>query len=223
MIRILIVDDDVFIRKLITLYLRKEGYQVVTAGDGEEALGVLEREKIHLVILDIMMPKIDGWQLCQDIRQYWNLPILMVTAKGQTHDRIRGFELGTDDYVVKPFDPLELVYRVKALLKRYQVALEQVIQLGDLHLDVRNYQLRIQANPVRVPAKEFELLYQLASYPGQVFTRAQLIEQIWGYDYPGDERTVDVHIKRLRQKLKEFSQQVQIVTVRGLGYRLEAR
>lgn len=223
MIRVLIVDDDVFIRKLITLYLRKEGYHIVAAGDGEDALGVLGREKVHLVILDIMMPKIDGWKLCQDIRRFGNLPILTVIAKGQNDDRISELELGPDDYLVKPFDPIELVDRVKVLLKRYQVALEQVIQLGDLYLDVRNYQLRIQDHSVRIPTKEFELLYQLASYPGQVFTRAHLIEQIWGYDYPGDERTVDVHIKRLRQKLKEFSQQVEIVTVRGLGYRIEVK
>lgn len=223
MVRILIVYNDLYMRKLISLYLRKEGYEVLIVENGEDVIELLEREKVHLVIIDMMIPKIDGWQLYQEIRQFWNLPILMIFGDGQTYCRMKGVELETHYYVIKPFDPIELVGRVKALLKRYQVDLEQVIQIGDFHLDIKTHQLRFQMNSVRVPAKEFALLYQLASYPRQTFTRAQLIEQIWGYDYPGDERTVDVHIKRLRQKLKLYSNQVKIVTVRGLGYQLEVK
>jgi DNA-binding response OmpR family regulator len=221
MVRIMVVDDDSHIRKLIRLYLRNEGFEIIEAENGEEALSFLETTPIDLVILDIMMPKKDGWDLCLEIRENWDIPILMVTAKGESQEKIKGFKLGADDYVVKPFDPLELMMRVKALLKRYKIASKQVISFGDIELDYRSYGIRVGKRLVHLPAKEFELLFKLASYPGQIFTRSQLIEQIWGVDYKGSERTVDVHIKRLRQRLATYTNAIQIVTVRGLGYRLE--
>jgi DNA-binding response OmpR family regulator len=221
MVRVMVVDDDSHIRKLIRLYLRNEGFDIVEAENGEEALACLESTPIDLVILDIMMPKKDGWDLCLEIRESWDIPILMVTAKGESQEKIKGFQLGTDDYVVKPFDPLELMMRVKALLKRYKIASEQFISIGDIDLDYRSYGMRVGKRLIHLPVKEFELLFKLASYPGQIFTRSQLIEQIWGMDYEGNERTVDVHIKRLRQRLAMYTSAIQIVTVRGLGYRLE--
>ncbi|GIM46621.1 DNA-binding response regulator [Collibacillus ludicampi] len=225
MAKILVVDDDLHIRELIGLYLRNEGFEVLEASHGKEALTVMESTKIDLVILDIMMPEMDGWQFCQEIRNYWDIPLLMVTAKGEPEQKIKGFKLGTDDYLVKPFDPLELVMRVKALLKRYRIATSQIIQLGDVILNRQNYDVTIGSEKFTLPLKEFELLFKLASYPGQIFTRDQLIEEIWGIDYQGDERTVDVHVKRLRERFPEQDERIgfKIVTVRGLGYRLELR
>ncbi|MGI2293841.1 response regulator transcription factor [Paenibacillus sp. GXUN7292] len=218
---ILVVDDDPHIRELVSHFLELEGLNVVEAVDGLDALRILDAAQIDLVILDIMMPGMDGWELCRELREQTDLPLLMLTAKGETSQIIKGFELGTDDYLVKPFDPLVLVARVKALLKRYKIMTSQIIQIGDLTLRRDTFQCWLANNEMTLPLKEFELLFKLASYPGKTFPRDQLIEQIWGFDYEGDERTVDVHIKRLRERFTEESSAFRISTIRGLGYRLE--
>jgi two-component system, OmpR family, response regulator len=223
MTQILIVDDDPHIRELLRLLLQNEGFEIREASDGVEALALLESAKADLVILDIMMPNMDGWTLCRELREHYDLPMLMLTAKGETMQKIKGFELGTDDYLVKPFEPLELVVRVKALLKRYRIAASQTVQIGELLLNRKTYEISVGSNSITLPLKEFELLFKLASYPGKTFSREQLIEQIWGYDYEGDERTVDVHIKRLRERFPEEVHSFKISTVRGLGYRLEVQ
>ncbi|RKP52933.1 DNA-binding response regulator [Cohnella endophytica] len=220
--KVMVVDDDLHIRELIRLYLEDEGFEVVEMNNGAEAWDYAENYSVDLFILDIMMPLMDGWKLCQKLRELGNSPILMITAKGEAPDRIKGFQLGTDDYLVKPFDPVELVLRVKALLKRYGVSTSQTVKLGDVLLDRKSYQvIRNNNPPITLPMKEFELLYKLGSYPGQLFTRVSLIEDIWGMDYDGDERTVDVHIKRLRERFSDIEADFKIVTLRGLGYRLE--
>ncbi|MFC7395378.1 response regulator transcription factor [Scopulibacillus cellulosilyticus] len=221
MTKILIVDDDPHIRELIRYFLQNEGFDVFEAEDGLKALNILETTKADLVILDIMMPNMDGWELCKELRTYYDMPILMLTAKGETAQKIKGFELGTDDYLVKPFEPPELVARVKALLKRYRIAISQKVTIGELQLDRKTYEVSLGNKSLTLPLKEFELFFKLASYPGKTFSREQLIEEIWGYDYEGDERTVDVHIKRLRKRFAKAEHLFQIKTVRGLGYRLE--
>lgn len=223
MSKILIVDDDPYIRELVRLLLQNEGFETHEACDGVEALELLESVKADMVILDIMMPNMDGWELCRELREHYDLPLLMLTAKGETAQKIKGFELGTDDYLVKPFEPLELVVRVKSLLKRYRIALSQTVQIGELLLNRKTHELFFRGDSLTLPLKEFQLLFKLASYPGKTFSRDQLIEGIWGYDYPGDERTVDVHIKRLRERFPEDLHSFRISTVRGLGYRLEVQ
>lgn len=220
--KIVVVDDDANIRELVRLYLEDEGHEIIEKTNGEEALEYVENHTVDLVIMDIMMPKMDGWDLCANLREFGEMPILMITAKGEAGDRIKGFKLGTDDYLVKPFDPVELVLRVKALLKRYRIATSSVIKLGSVALDRKSYHVIFRdGRTATLPMKEFELLYKLGSYSGQLFTRENLIEQIWGMDYEGDDRTVDVHIKRLRERFAEFESDFRIVTIRGLGYRLE--
>ncbi|MBP1999918.1 DNA-binding response OmpR family regulator [Paenibacillus shirakamiensis] len=218
---ILVADDDANIRELVCLFLRNDGFDTVEAKDGKEALTVYTSVHIDLVVLDIMMPNMDGWALCKELRKRSpDLPLLMLTARGETWEKVKGFELGTDDYLTKPFDPLELTVRVKSLLKRYKMAFTQTIQFGSITLDRKTYKVLCGANSLVLPLKEFELLYKLSGTPGQVFTREQLIDQIWGMDYAGDDRTIDVHIKRLRERFvgtPDFC----IETVRGLGYRLE--
>lgn len=222
MATILVADDDAHIRELICLFLTNEGFDTIEAVNGAEALSAIEAAPVDLVVLDIMMPVMDGWQLCSELRSiYPEIPLLMVTAKGETGQKVKGFQLGTDDYLVKPFDPIELVMRVKALLKRYRIASSYRIQLGALMLDQKSYKVSRGSEETALPLKEFELLFTLASYPGQIFTRGQLIELIWGIDYEGDERTVDVHIKRLRERFVDEASSFRIETVRGLGYRLE--
>ncbi|CAJ1002768.1 DNA-binding response regulator [Brevibacillus aydinogluensis] len=223
MATILVVDDDPHIRELVGVFLREEGFSVLEAADGREALALLETTRADLVILDIMMPNMDGWQLCRELRELYDTPMLMLTAKGETSQKIKGFQLGTDDYLVKPFEPLELVARVKALLRRYRIAVSQRVQIGELLLDRKTYEVQVGDKQLTLPLKEFELLFKLASYPGKTFSREELIEQIWGYDYEGDERTVDVHIKRLRERFPEERHSFRIRTIRGLGYRLEVR
>lgn len=218
---ILVVDDDLHIRELIKVFLSKEGFAVYEAADGVEALAKLETIKVDMVILDIMMPNMDGWQLCRELRESYDIPLLMITAKGETSQKIKGFELGTDDYLVKPFDPLELVVRVKALLKRYQIVASQLVQTGRLSMNRKTYEVTVGSENLTLPLKEFELLYKLASYPGRTISREQLIEDIWGYDFEGNERTLDVHINRLRERFPEEQCDFKIRTIRGLGYRLE--
>ncbi|WP_134687478.1 response regulator transcription factor [Brevibacillus migulae] len=223
MTNILIVDDDPHIRELISLFLDKEGFDIHEATDGVKALAMMESMKVDMVILDIMMPNMDGWALCKELRKKYEIPLLMLTAIGETTQKVKGFELGTDDYLVKPFEPLELVARVKALLKRYRIATSQRVQIGELVLDRKTFEISVDGKSMTLPRKEFDLLFKLASYPGKTFSREQLIEQIWGYHYEGDERTVDVHIKRLRERFPEEQHSFRISTIRGLGYRLEVR
>ncbi|MGG4143046.1 response regulator transcription factor [Paenibacillus algorifonticola] len=222
MVKILIADDDALIRELMSLYLHNEGFVIIEAENGTEALAVVEGADVDLVILDIMMPYMDGWDLCREIRaRNSDIPLLMVTAKGEPGQRVKGFLLGTDDYLTKPFEPMELVMRVKALLKRYRIAASQMIQMGDIVLNQRNLKVYRRDEVLNLPLKEFELLFKLASHPGQILTREQLIMQIWGRDYEGDDRTVDVHIKRLRERFANDTEHFRIETARSLGYRLE--
>jgi DNA-binding response OmpR family regulator len=220
---ILIVDDDPHIRELVGHFLGAEGFDVAEAADGLAALAALETLKADLVILDVMMPNMDGWELCRELRASYEIPLLMLTAKGETAQKIKGFQLGTDDYLVKPFEPLELVARVKALLKRYRIATSQTVQVGELLMDRKTFEVTVHGASMTLPRKEFELLFKLASYPGRTFARDQLIEDIWGYDFEGNERTLDVHINRLRERFPEANLSFKIRTIRGLGYRLEVR
>ncbi len=219
----MIVDDDPHIRELVRVFLQNEGFNVVEASDGVEALAKLKTVKVDLIILDLMMPKLDGWQLCRQLREDDDLPVLMLTALGETSQKIKGFQLGTDDYLVKPFDPLELVARVKALLKRYQLNASQTVQIGELFMNRKTYEVVAGNEKLTLPRKEFELLFKLASLPGKTFSREQLIEDIWGYDFEGNERTLDVHINRLRERFPEEDHSFRIRTIRGLGYRLEVQ
>ncbi|KLU54310.1 MULTISPECIES: response regulator transcription factor [Paenibacillus] len=217
---ILVVDDDSHIRKLIRIYLEKNQFSVLEAPDGQEALDILSHTKVDLAIVDVMMPRIDGIELTEDIRSYLDIPILMVTAKGESKDKVRGFNAGSDDYLVKPFDPVELILRVKSLLKRYNKSASNMIQISGVTIDLGNLMIIADGQSIELKKKECELLFSLASSPGKIFTRTQLIDDIWGIDYEGDERTVDVHIKRLRERLEPVPELV-ISTIRGLGYRLE--
>ncbi|KOO51038.1 response regulator transcription factor [Viridibacillus arvi] len=218
---ILVADDDAIIRELVCLFLRNDGFETLEAVDGKEALTVYASKHVDLVVLDIMMPIMDGWTLCKELRRANpDLPLLMLTARGETWEKVKGFELGTDDYLTKPFDPLELTARVKALLKRYRIGSTETIQFGNIILDRKTYKVMSGSDSLTLPLKEFELLYKLAGTPGQVYTREQLIDQIWGIDYAGDDRTIDVHIKRLRERFSTTTD-FRIETVRGLGYRLE--
>ncbi|MEK5331259.1 response regulator transcription factor [Lysinibacillus sp. FSL W8-0992] len=218
---ILVADDDANIRELVCLFLRNDGFETAEAADGKEALAVYNSTNVDLVILDIMMPIMDGWTLSKELRRANpDLPLLMLTARGETWEKVKGFELGTDDYLTKPFDPLELTVRVRALLKRYKIGSTQTIHFGNVILDRQTYKVTKGTETLTLPLKEFELLYKLAGTPGQVYTRVQLIDQIWGINYAGDDRTVDVHIKRLRERFAT-TPDFRIETVRGLGYRLE--
>lgn len=221
MSKILIVDDDPRIRELAALFLRREAFEVYEASDGLEALSMLETVKVDMVILDVMMPNMDGWELCRQLRESYDFPLLMLTARGETSQKLKGFQLGTDDYLVKPFDPPELVARVRALLKRYRIATSQTVQVGELVMDRRTFQVTVDGESVTLPLKEFELLFVLASYPGRTLSRDRLIEDVWGYDFEGNERTLDVHVNRLRARFPEDRHSFRIRTIRGLGYRLE--
>ena len=224
--KILVADDDLNICELLRLYLEKEGFEVVMAHDGEEAVARFESEKPSLILLDIMMPKLDGWQVCRQIRQKSDCPIIMLTAKGETFDKVLGLELGADDYVVKPFDTKEIVARIKAVLRRFQTTETPGKELSfpGLTINISQYTVTFMGRELEMPPKELELLYFLASHPGMVFTREQLLEQVWGYDYFGDSRTVDVHVKRLREKLTEGEKLGwQIKTVWGVGYKFEVK
>lgn len=220
---ILIVDDDKHIRNLVSVLLTKEGYTVVEAQNGQEALEVLEKNPCDMAIVDIMMPLVDGYELTKDIRDYYNIPVILLTAKDQIEDKERGFLSGTDDYLVKPFEPKELLYRIKVLFRLYDKNIDDVLTLGSTVIDKRNYEVSIGDQSFLLPLKEFELLFFLASNQGQTITRDQLIENIWGFDYEGDERTVDVHIKRLRKRFSKVTDDFHIKTVRGIGYTLEVQ
>ena len=225
--KILIVDDDNNIAELISLYLTKECYDTKIVNDGEEALKAFEQYNPNLILLDLMLPGIDGYQVCREIRTHSNIPIIMLSAKGEIFDKVLGLELGADDYLIKPFETKELVARVKAVLRRSQSAApapvkeeksSQIIELPDLVINMANYSVICFGKALEMPPKELELLFFLASSPNQVFTREQLLDNIWGYEYIGDTRTVDVHIKRIREKIKE-SPHWALDTVWGIGYK----
>lgn len=229
--RILIVDDDENIAELISLYLIRECYETEIVYDGESALAAVKNFKPHLILLDLMLPGIDGYQVCRQVRQESETPIIMLSAKGEVFDKVLGLELGADDYIIKPFDAKELVARVKAVLRRFKeptVAsqpieiLGQVAEFPDLCVNLTNYSVVYKGRTLDMPPKELELLYFLASQPNQVFTREQLLDHIWGYEYMGDTRTVDVHIKRLREKIKDHPSWA-LSTVWGIGYKFEVR
>lgn len=224
--RILIVDDDKNICELLRLYLEKEGYETQTAYDGEAALQLFEQQQPDLVLLDIMMPKMDGWETCRAMRKDSNVPIIMLTAKGDTFDKVLGLELGADDYIVKPFDSKEVVARIKAVLRRSEMPQQEegdkkLITYDNLSIDLDKYELKVAGAVVEAPPKEMELIYFLASHPGRVFTRDQLLDEVWGFEYYGDSRTIDVHIKRLREKLEGASDKWTLKTVWGVGYKFE--
>lgn len=231
--RILIVDDDYNIAELISLYLTKECFETRIVGDGEEALKLFPVFEPNLVLLDLMLPGIDGYQVCRELRASSQVPIIMLSAKGEIFDKVLGLELGADDYMIKPFDSKELVARVKAVLRRYQAAPPSAapkptdqhgdfVEYPDLIVNLTNYSVIYNGHSIEMPPKELELLYFLASSPNQVFTREQLLDQIWGYEYIGDTRTVDVHIKRLREKIKDHSDW-SLSTVWGIGYKFEVK
>ncbi len=222
---VLVVDDDVNICELIRLYLEKEGFEVLAVHNGKSAMDVFVDSAPNIVILDIMLPGMDGWQVCREIRKISNIPIIMLTAKGETFDKVLGLELGADDYIVKPFDPKELVARVKAVLRRYERTdfdVKEVV-FPNLVINKSTYVVKLNGKEIDLPPKELELLYFLASNPNKVFTREQLLENVWGYDFYGDSRTVDVHIKRLRGKLDQPGQVWQLKTVWGVGYKFEVK
>lgn len=218
--RILVVDDEKDIRELIDFYLKKEGFEVLEAGNGEEALDIFENEYIDLGIIDVMMPKMDGFELVENMKEFKDIPVIMLTAKAESKDKLRGFSVGVDDYVVKPFDPSELMARVKAILKRYGINASNIVKIGDVEFDGDKYEIRYLKETIHLPLKQFELVFELAKKPDQIFSREQLIEKIWGMDYDGFDRTVDVHIKRIRENLGHLPG-FKVVTVRGLGYKIE--
>lgn len=228
--RVLIVDDDNNIAELISLYLTKECFETSIVNDGESALSEVKSFKPNLILLDLMLPGMDGYQVCREIRKDNNVPIIMLSAKGETFDKVLGLELGADDYIIKPFDSKELVARVKAVLRRYQLPTaptggipdSKSVEYPDLSINLANYSVIYNGVPVEMPPKELELLYFLASSPNQVFTREQLLDHIWGYEYLGDTRTVDVHIKRLREKINDH-QGWGLTTVWGIGYKFEVK
>ncbi len=223
--KILIVDDDPNISDLLKMYFENEGYDVKLAADGSEGLNYFKMYEPDLVLLDIMLPKKDGWQVCREIREISSKPVIMVTAKGEVFDKVLGLELGADDFVTKPFDMKELSARVKAVLRRYQAHSRQsddeVIKFENIEISLQKYELKLKGKSVDVPPKELELLYFLASNYNRVFTRDQLLDKVWGFDYLGDSRTVDVHVKRLREKLEGVSDKWVLKTVWGVGYKFE--
>ena len=224
--RIMVVDDDPNIRELVRLYLEKEGFEVTCAERGDEAVKLFRASPPNLMLLDVMLPGMDGWQVCREVRKISNIPIIMLTAKDETFDKVLGLELGADDYIVKPFDMKELVARIKAVIRRFQVAEapEKELVFPGLTINISQYTVTYMGKPLEMPPREIELLYFLASHPGMVFTREQLLEQVWGYDYFGDSRTVDVHVKRLREKLSGGEELGwQIKTVWGVGYKFEVK
>ena len=229
--RILIVDDDNNIAELISLYLIKECFETMIVNDGESVMDALQEFNPNLILLDLMLPGMDGYQVCREVRARYSIPIIMLSAKGEVFDKVLGLELGADDYIEKPFDSKEMVARVKAVLRRYKPApapaapempKDKCVEYADLTINLTNYSVTYMGKNVDMPPKELELLYFLASSPNQVFTREQLLDQIWGYEYIGDTRTVDVHIKRLREKIKDHANW-KLSTIWGIGYKFEVR
>ncbi len=225
-IKIMVVDDDSNICELLRLYLEKEGFETVIASDGAKAVTMFDAEKPDLMLLDVMMPHLDGWQVCREIRKKSQCPIIMITAKGEVFDRVLGLELGADDYVVKPFETKEVIARIKAVLRRSGISeakKQRQVEYDGLSINMENYELRVHGKTVDTPPKEMELIYHLASNPNRVYTRDQLLDEVWGFEYYGDSRTVDVHVKRLREKLDGVSEQWTLKTVWGVGYKFEVK
>ena len=224
--KIMIVDDDSNICELIRIYLEKEKYSTVIANDGLEAINIFAEEKPNLILLDVMLPGMDGWQVCRKIRGMSNVPIIMLSAKGELFDKVLGLELGADDYIVKPFEAKEVLARIKAVLRRTASSfVEQVneVHYDNLSINLTNYELKIKGKHIDTPPKELELLFHLANNPNRVFTRDQLLDDVWGFDYYGDSRTVDVHVKRLREKLEGASDKWMLKTVWSVGYKFETK
>lgn len=228
--KILVVDDDTNICELLRLYLEKEGYSVAIANTGMQAVRMFAEQQPDLMLLDLMLPELDGWQVCREIRKYSNKPIIMLTAKGETFDKVLGLELGADDYITKPFDAKEVLARIKAVLRRSGAAstveiAEEIKQVtyDNIVINLTNYELEVSGKRVDAPPKELELLYHLASNPNRVFTRDQLLDEVWGYDYYGDSRTVDVHIKRIREKIEGASDKWELATVWSVGYKFKTK
>lgn len=221
--KLLIIDDDPYISELIALYGEKNGYSIVSAQNGTEGLHAFFETTPDLVILDLMLPEMDGWTVCREIRSESLTPIIMLTGKGESYDKVKGLELGADDYLVKPFDPKELMARVKAIMRRVNPLFEkrERIEFPDLALDFTQYKVELRGSDLILPPKEMELLYFFASHPNRVFTRQQLLDQIWGFDFAGDSRTVDVHIKRIREKIGDSNPHWTLKTIRGIGYKFE--
>ena len=223
--KILVIDDDTNICEMLKIYMENEGYEVKTANDGAEGVNFFKMYEPDIVLLDIMLPKKDGWQVCREIREIAPKPVIMITAKGEVFDKVLGLELGADDFVVKPFDMKELSARVKAVLRRYQTHInpndEEVVKFENIEISLQKYELKLRGKSVDIPPKELELLYFLASNYNHVFTRDQLLDKVWGFDYLGDSRTVDVHVKRLREKLEGVSDKWILKTVWGVGYKFE--
>ncbi len=223
MSKIMIVDDDPNIRELVSALLQNYGFAACEAADGRDALQKMAQDNPDLVIVDIMMPNMDGFELCRHLRKDCeNLPVLMLTARSELASKVKGFGLGADDYLTKPFEDDELILRIQALLRRYKIETSQVIQIGNVIIDKNSYCVMLDGLSQDIPMKEFELLFKLAGFPGRTFPRNQLIEDIWGFDFEGNERTLDVHINRLRDRFPEEKSGFKITTIRGLGYRLEA-
>lgn len=225
-LKIMVVDDDKNICELLRLYLEKEGYDVQIAANGMQALESFRIAPPDLMLLDVMMPELDGWQVCREVRKQSSCPIIMLTAKGEVFDKVLGLELGADDYVVKPFEAKEVVARVKAVLRRCGAQGNQKkreVRFDGLYINMENYELRVGGKQIDTPPKEMELIYHLASNPNRVYTRDQLLDEVWGFEYYGDSRTVDVHVKRLREKLEGVSDQWSLKTVWGVGYKFEVK
>ena len=225
-VKILVVDDESRMRKLVRDFLTRQNYEVLEAADGEEALDIFYKDKaIALLILDVMMPKMDGWQVCREIRKKSNVPIIMITAKVETFDKVLGLELGADDYIVKPFDTKEVIARIKAVYRRVGQSSGEAeikeVKYDKLSVNMTRYELRVNGQVLDTPPKELELLFHLASNPNRVYTRDQLLDEVWGFEYYGDSRTIDVHVKRLREKLEGVSDKWALKTVWGVGYKFE--
>ena len=229
MAKVLVVDDEKLIVKGIRFSLEQDGFEVACAYDGEEALQMAKETEYDMVLLDVMLPKLNGFEVCQAIREFSEMPIIMLTAKGETFDKVLGLELGADDYVVKPFDTKEVMARVKAVLRRTNGEQDnsqnekKVVKYDKLEINITNYELIVDGKQVDTPPKELELIYHFASNPNRVFTRDQLLDEVWGFDYYGDSRTVDVHVKRLREKLEGVSDKWSLKTVWGVGYKFETK
>jgi len=224
--RIMVVDDDRNICELLRLYLEKEGFETVIAEDGQKALAMFDTAEPDLMLLDVMMPHLDGWQVCREIRKKSQCPIIMLTAKGEVFDKVLGLDLGADDYVTKPFETKEIIARVKAVLRRCGSTTAEkarIVEFDGLYINMENYELKVRGRAVDTPPKEMELIFHLASNPNRVYTRDQLLDEVWGFEYYGDSRTVDVHVKRLREKLEGVSDQWTLKTVWGVGYKFEVK
>src|SRR5262245_27119704 len=224
-VNMLIIEDDPAIGDLITLYAEKKGYRVSLATTGRTGLDLFYEHPPDLIILDILLPEMDGWDVCREVRRAAKTPVIMLTGKGEPYDKVKGFELGTDDYLVKPFEPNELMARIKAVLRRANPLFDasEIIELPSLKIDLHHYQVICETRELVLPPKEMEVLYFLASHANQVFTRQQLLDHLWGWDFTGDPRTVDVHIKRIRDKLGDANPYWQIKTIRGVGYKFEVK